>query len=207
MEPVSYPCRMSDFDTRLVPVQFSPDYAEEAAAAVVARALFLRTIDDRSVIDGSGDVAEALAAYRDRGLRVRPALLLTWLSMRAEGMDNVGGADELVDFEARFAAVGPSLALGALLAEGTGAQAPAADAVIDGVDEAVSALVWGDGVELSLENMAVAFSTAPPSLHQAAVCLTGPPTKDAAAVLYDRALDHGQWCVEGYLRTRATPEV
>src|SRR5699024_8571043 len=66
VETVSYPWRMSNFDTRLVPVQFSPDYAEEAAAAVVARALFLRTIDDRSVIDGSGDVAEALAAYRNR---------------------------------------------------------------------------------------------------------------------------------------------
>lgn len=197
-------------DTKIVPVFFQPDYAEEAAAAMVARYLFLQTIDDRSVVDGTGAVHVALSAYRARGLRVRPAILLTWLAMSAAGVDTAGGAGDLVDFEERFAGVGPSLALGALLAGGTAAAAPPAGTVVEGLDEAVEALARGTdgdaGAVLDLENMARAFGTGDPSLHQAAVCLTGPPSGTAATVLRQRAMEHGRWCIAAYLRATGTPD-
>lgn len=189
-----------------VPVRFDPTDRENALSAFCARAVLMDGYGEDSPTKGSKRLLAAVEELAARGVPVRPEAYMVLASRyTADGDEKEWTAADLLSFERRFAGVGPTLALGALLTDGLYApRLPVAGPHVDEV--ALRLLESGDqerDLGLDLANMATLYlRDGEVSLIGAMDILTLPPRDTARPMIRQLAIPHIRWCLTAYQAAR-----
>lgn len=191
-----------------VAVRFDPTDRENALSAFSARAVLMGGFGEDDPSAGSPRLVEVVRELADRGVAVRPeSFLILAARYTAEGESRRWTSDDLISFERRYADVGPSLTLGALLTDGLHApRLSVAGPHPDDVD--LRLLESGEQEEelgLDLANMATIYlRDGGVSLLGAVDILTLPPRDSARRPIRELAIPHIQWCLAAYQAARQT---